>query len=128
MKKTRTEITKEDAQRVVWSQEESTLVDYCFESALFNEFDQETGLEEIPFHKINIDEMKNLLLEKTEFALVEAEGKVYLDWKNSISGFGSKHWGHEPIELSVSDNHQLFITRLIQEGYTDDISDETLNI
>lgn len=84
---TRTEITTEEAQRIISQQENDDLIEFVFELGLS---DYEGPKEEI----------KDILREKTEWSLIREDGKYYLDWKNNIMGFGTGFWGHDPIPLN----------------------------
>jgi len=67
-----------------------------FECGLQNDYNT-NGISD--FHSETKEEMEKLLLEKTQWSILFQDGKVYIDWKNEISGFGTGFWGHDPIRI-----------------------------
>lgn len=100
--KKRTEINKEDAQRLVYTQSNENLIDFTFGDVSTQE--------------------RKALTNGTQWAVLEEDETYYLDWKNSVDGFGNHYWGHDPIELDIdSAQTQVLVNKLVSEGITETV-------
>lgn len=81
---TRYFISKEEAQKILYTQMDYTLF-ACFFADGYNDAELIMPIEDV--------------IEETEFSILEENGEYKLDWKNSIGGLGSHYWGHDPLKL-----------------------------